>query len=95
MTWLLKEEYINDIDFYKVQFQFTFSPILLSLGVVLFAQGGVPERFTGVLGLNKHFFDMIGHSHQCWHLCTAMVMFGLLDALVRHCELRSQKGCSL
>lgn len=93
IVWLLKEEYINDIDFYNIQFQCTFSPILLSLGVVLFAQGGVPERFTGVLGLDKHIFDMIGHSHQCWHLCTGIVMFGLLDALIQHFELRTKRGC--
>jgi len=34
-------------------------PLLLSLGVDLFAQGAVPERFTGILGLDDDDVKMM------------------------------------
>jgi predicted membrane channel-forming protein YqfA (hemolysin III family) len=82
---------LNDLFFYAV-----LSPVLLSLGIVVFAQGGLPERFFGPkLGFPENFFDMVGHSHQLWHVTSATVLFNWVYVTVRHFEIRIQQSCPI
>lgn len=51
--------------------------------------GNFPERFTKKLGLKDNIFDFAGHSHQLWHICTAIVMIELANKIILHYELRT------
>lgn len=89
LTWIYQEEYYLHDKLYEILVHSTISPLLLSVGVIAFAQGGIPERF-----FKPNVLDLAGHSHQLWHLVTAVVMFKLVASLMDHFHTRADYGCS-
>lgn len=89
----LKQEYLSDPHFFPITIYSIVSPVLLSIGVMVFAQGGFPERFSSTFGLPDHFFDFIGHSHQLWHFTTFGVMFCWIIVIVAHYRARVESLC--
>jgi predicted membrane channel-forming protein YqfA (hemolysin III family) len=86
------KEYYENVDyFYDITVASIVAPVLLSIGVVAFAQGGIPERFCAPLGLPENTFDYIGHSHQWWHVVTSAVMFVWINVIVSHYNVRVPK----
>ena len=71
-------------DYYPLFLQLVSLPLIVSTGIVAFSQGGIPERFNKQLRLPEHMFDIVGHSHQIWHLVSAAFMFFAFNALVKH-----------
>jgi hypothetical protein len=86
-------EYMTDPQLFVVFVCSCVGPVLMALGIVVFAQGHVPERFIKQLKLKPHFFDFVGHSHQMWHFVSAGLMFGWIAVLARHYEARIAYGC--
>jgi len=93
VVYLFKQEYSTVAGYRDVMFYSGVSPLLISLGIVAFAQGGLPERLCGRLGLKEDTFDSLGHSHQWWHLLSAAVMFNWVHVIVSHHRLRSAGTC--
>jgi hypothetical protein len=53
------------------------------------AKGGFPERlFQG------NAFDLVGHSHQVWHLISAVGMMYLADNFIDQYLIYAEYGCS-
>lgn len=88
VTWFYRKEYHENHGLFWILVDSTICPILLSVGVLVFAQGAVPERF-----FSPNIFDFIGHSHQLWHVTTAVVMFLLTSTLIQHFHCRVEYGC--
>lgn len=86
------QEYRNDHRFRHILMLTATGPLIMGLGIVLFAQGNIPERFTPQLNLPKHTFDYIGHSHQWWHLVSAGLMFAWVECTYAHYKLRLSHG---
>ncbi len=89
-SWIIQPEYYNNTTLFWILVEATVCPVLLSIGVVVFAQGAVPERF-----FRPNFFDMLGHSHQLWHLVTAVVMFSLMRNTMNYFHARVEHGCGI
>lgn len=85
---LVEQEYIYHPSYRWIMIQTVMSPVISTIGIVIFARGGFPERFCKNFGLHEGFFDMLGHSHQIWHLLSALTMFNWVHILVDHYELR-------
>eukprot|EP01033_Poteriospumella_lacustris_P014649 gene14649-10475_t len=68
-------------------------PVSLVLSLVVFAQGGVPERFSFWWSLPDGFFDFVGHSHQWWHVASCSILYLWLDVVHMHFAGRWQAGC--
>jgi predicted membrane channel-forming protein YqfA (hemolysin III family) len=71
-------------DYYQLFLQLVSLPLIVSTGIVAFSQGGIPERFNKQLFLPENTFDIVGHSHQIWHLVSAAFMFFAINALIKH-----------
>lgn len=91
-TFLLKE-YVADPRYITVYKCSILTPVLLSIGIVVFAQGNVPERFCKLLKIPENFFDMLGHSHQLWHITSATVLIIFTTVIVDHYKLRISHQC--
>ena len=90
LAWYIQHEHYAVEDLYWLLVEATVCPLLLSIGVIVFAQGGFPERF-----LTPNMCDFLGHSHQIWHLITAFVMFSLCSNTLRYYAARAEHGCGL
>ncbi len=86
-------EYWSDPQLFVIFVCSCVGPVLMALGIVVFAQGHVPERFSAQLGVSPDFFDFAGHSHQMWHFVSAGLMFGWIAVLQRHYQARMDYGC--
>mmetsp|Transcript_12073 Transcript_12073/g.26889 ORF Transcript_12073/g.26889 Transcript_12073/m.26889 type:complete len:332 (+) Transcript_12073:73-1068(+) len=69
------------------------APVVMGLGIVCFAQGNFPERFAARWGLPESFFDIVGHSHQWWHLVSGALQFWWVYLLRAHFEARMAHAC--
>jgi predicted membrane channel-forming protein YqfA (hemolysin III family) len=87
-AWLLLAEVRTNPQLGYLLAEATGSDLLVSVGVFVFAQGGVPERF-----FRPNILDMLGHSHQIWHVITAAVMFLLTKNSVGYYLARSNYRC--
>jgi adiponectin receptor len=87
-----RREYIYEPSYRWIIIQTFLSPVISTIGILIFAKGGVPEIFCKPLGLRDDFFDMVGHSHQLWHLFAAAAMFNWIHILVDHYALRTRTG---
>ena len=88
LSWIICPEYFKNLTLFWILVDASICPVLLSVGVTVFAQGGVPERFFA-----GNVFDMLGHSHQLWHLVTATVMFFLMLNIIDFFHARVEHGC--
>lgn len=88
VAWLSQPEHFSNETLYYVLIEATICPLLVSIGVVVFAQGGFPERL-----LRLSVFDMVGHSHQIWHAITALVMFMLMSNTLKYFHARAEHQC--
>lgn len=92
IAFCLRKEYVSEPSYRWIIIQTFLSPVITTMGVLIFAKGGVPEIFCKRLGLRDDFFDMIGHSHQVWHVFAAAAMFNWVHILVDHYHLRTRPG---
>eukprot|EP01038_Epipyxis_sp_PR26KG_P004089 gene4089-5837_t len=90
---ILKKEYILDANLRYVFLCSCSGPIIMALGIILFAQGHFPERFCKQWKLPLNYFDIIGHSHQWWHAVSAFLMLYWVFTLKFHYESRMKVGC--
>jgi hypothetical protein len=88
LGWLTSTLHAEDQDYHWILVESTIVQVLLAIGIVVFAKGAIPERF-----FNGNMFDIVGHSHQLWHLVSAVVMFFLADAVIDHYILRVRDEC--
>lgn len=91
----LHPEYLTDAALKSVLIESCLYPVAMGLGIVIFAQGAFPERLNDWWGLPSHFFDLVGHSHQWWHIVSFTVLFFWIDVVFHHYELRQQMTCPL
>ncbi len=70
-------------------------PLAMAMGIVVFAQGSIPERFHNLFGVSQHFFDLLGHSHQLWHIVSFLVLFYWIDVIIFHYNIRANMTCPL
>lgn len=93
LVLLLCYEYRSIYLFQKILFYSISGPIIMSFGIIIFAQGNFPEKYTKAWGLSEGFFDIIGHSHQFWHLISAVLQFCWILVLRKHFHARIEYGC--
>jgi adiponectin receptor len=82
------KDYFNHADLFEVATKSCMYPAGMALGIVVFAQGHIPERFTGLLGLPDHFFDYFGHSHQLWHVVSFTLLYLWIEIIYKHYHAR-------
>jgi hypothetical protein len=87
--------YLNHPVLSSILIQSCLYPVAMAMGIVVFAQGSIPERFTSHLGLPKHFFDLFGHSHQLWHIVSFTVLYFWIDVIFDHYNTRHGMTCPL
>jgi hypothetical protein len=87
-------EYLADSILSNILIQSGLYPLAMAMGIVVFAQGSIPERFHGLFGVSKHFFDFVGHSHQLWHIVSLVVLYFWMDVIFAHYEVRYHMTCS-
>lgn len=90
---VMHAEYFADPKLFVIFVCSCVGPVLMAMGIVVFAQGHVPERFHKDWNLPSDFFDTLGHSHQMWHFVSAGLMFGWIAVLAEHYEARIAYGC--
>jgi adiponectin receptor len=81
-------EYFNHPALFEVAMKSCLFPLGMALGIVLFAQGHIPERFTGAFGVSRDYFDFFGHSHQCWHVLSFALLFFAIEVTYQHYDAR-------
>lgn len=91
----LHPEYLSDPVLRSILIESCLYPVAMGLGIVVFAQGAIPERFNDFWGLPSHFFDLVGHSHQWWHVVSFTVLFFWIDVVFHHYEVKQQMTCPL
>jgi len=89
----LLPEYSTNSVFLEILVKSVAGPVIMSLGIVCFAQGNFPERFASSFGVKEGFFDFIGHSHQWWHVLSAVLQFCWIYLCRQHFEARIHYGC--
>ena len=89
----LVPEYQTEEQFRSMLFYSVLGPVLMGLGISCFAQGNFPERFAVYWGVAESHFDMLGHSHQWWHLLSASLQFAWVAMCRQHYLARIQYGC--
>lgn len=94
LVLILCYEYRSIYLFQKILLYSISGPIIMSFGIIIFAQGNFPEKYTKIWGLSEGFFDIIGHSHQFWHLISAILQFCWIIVLQQHFHARIEYGCS-
>jgi predicted membrane channel-forming protein YqfA (hemolysin III family) len=87
-AWAVLNDHASRADLRTLLLEATACDVLVSIGVFVFAQGGVPERF-----LSPNICDMVGHSHQIWHFITGTVMFLLTKNSVAYYLARAGGSC--
>jgi hypothetical protein len=93
LTIYFRPEYMEYARLKSVYMASIMGPVLMACGIIFFAQGHIPERFCKPLGLPIHYFDIVGHSHQFWHLVSASLMFCWIYLTSLHLEARLAYGC--
>lgn len=86
-------EYREISTFRTILYYSVSGPILMAIGIICFAQGNFPERYTSYWRLSEDYFDYIGHSHQLWHFLSAGLQFCWIIVLKHHFNTRIQYGC--
>lgn len=81
-------DYLSHPDLFEVATKSCMYPAGMALGIVIFAQGHIPERFTGIFGLSDHFFDYFGHSHQWWHIVSFTLLYLWIEVIYKHYKAR-------
>lgn len=85
---LFYQEYLIESTLKNILFLSCISPLITTFGIVVFAQGGVPERFCKRFNCSENTFDLVGHSHQWWHVCVAVSMFLWVHISIEHYKAR-------
>lgn len=93
LTAYVCREYLVHSAFRSIYLLCALGPMLMACGIIFFAQGHFPERFCNQFGVPIDFFDIIGHSHQWWHIVSALLMFFWIDLTAKHYQLRLDEGC--
>lgn len=93
ITVFLCPDYFIDPHLSRVLYHACLFPACITLSLLIFAQGHVPERFGKYLGLSSNFFDIVGHSHQCWHIASAALLYGWMEVVQDHFLARWERGC--
>lgn len=88
------DEYFVDPRLWNIVASSSMYSLCMALGIVVFAQGHVPERFIDTWGLPKNYFDFIGHSHQWWHCASFALLYMWGDLMYSHYDTRMELGCS-
>jgi hypothetical protein len=91
----LEPIYLQDPTLWNVFVQSCLFPACMGGGIVVFAQGGIPERFVQSWGLPEHFFDYLGHSHQIWHMISFLLLYHWIDVILGHYHVRKDMLCPL
>lgn len=92
ITAYFHREYII-VDAYRdILLRSLLGPTLSTIGIVLFAQGGFPERYIYIFGVKEGFFDFIGHSHQWWHIMAAISVYSWIDVGFLHFATRTNEA---
>lgn len=89
ITLIFNQEYLYNAYYRYVILLTVLSPIMSTLGIVIFAQGSFPEKLCKHYGIHEDSFDFIGHSHQLWHLVASASMFNWIRVLTIHYVLRT------
>lgn len=93
LTVTVHTEYWTDPQLFVIFACSCIGPFLMAMGIVLFAQGHIPERFCKQWGLPDDYFDFVGHSHQMWHAVSASLMYAWITVLAMHYKARINYGC--
>jgi adiponectin receptor len=93
LALLLRPEYYQVPAFRAVLVRAVAGPVLMGLGITCFAQGHFPERFAAQWGLREGFFDLLGHSHQWWHVLSAALQLAWVALCHEHLRVRLEHGC--
>ena len=91
---LLHPQYLTDPVLSQILLRSALYPAAMGLGIVIFAQGAIPERLNSLFGLPSYFFDFIGHSHQCWHVVSFVVLYYWIDVIFHHYDVRESMSCA-
>jgi adiponectin receptor len=90
----LRPEYRAEAHFRGILLRCVLGPALMGLGITCFAQGHFPERFSAWWGVREGFFDVVGHSHQWWHVLSASLQLLWVALCVEHYRARLGHGCA-
>lgn len=93
LALLLRPEYLYVPAFRSILVRAVIGPVLMGLGITCFAQGHFPERFAVRWGLKERAFDLLGHSHQWWHVLSAALQLAWVVLSHEHFRVRLQLGC--
>jgi predicted membrane channel-forming protein YqfA (hemolysin III family) len=85
--------YLHQAIYQQKIYEICLYPILLTCSIIIFAKGGIPERWTNQLGLTEGYFDYIGHSHQWWHIASWIILYCWIDVTSDHFRLRLNESC--
>jgi hypothetical protein len=86
-------EYLSHPTLNSIFLQSCLYPLAMAMGIVIFAQGSIPEKYHTIFGVSPHFFDFLGHSHQLWHIVSLAVLYFWIDVIFQHYEVRYNMGC--